>query len=335
MRSTPEDFVVEELPALTPDGEGEHDWLWVRKRGANTEWLATALARFAGVSARDVGYAGRKDRHALTTQAFTVYLPGRPSPDWSQLGLPGVTVLSQQRHRRKLKRGALKGNHFQLRLRQVSGAPAAFAAVLAQVQQRGVPNYFGEQRFGRGGDNLARAEMMFSGQRMRRQERELLISAARSAVFNAVLSARVAQASWDRGLAGEVWSLEGSRSWFGPEAETPELAARLAVADIHPSGPLWGRGALPSVDAAAQLEGEAVASLKTLRDGLERVGLTQDRRALRLMPQALQAEWEDDATLCLRFSLPPGTYATVVLRELVSAHSPSSMATPGANPPPE
>jgi tRNA pseudouridine13 synthase len=315
LRSSHDDFAVDEIQEITPDGDGEHAWLLVRKRDANTDWVAKALARFAGVAPMDVSYAGLKDRHAVTTQAFTVYLPGRASPDWSALGLEGVEVLSHSRHRRKLKRGALAGNRFRIVLREVDGDRERAEQVLQGIAARGVPNYFGEQRFGFGGANVERAQRMFAGERCDRQTRSLLLSAARSHLFNAVLAQRVGQDCWDRGLPGEIWSLEGSRSWFGPEHPTDALSARLAAGDIHPSGPLWGRGALPGSDEARALEEAALADFAALREGLERAGLEQERRALRLLPRDLRWTWIDDATLELAFRLPPGAYATVVLRE--------------------
>jgi tRNA pseudouridine13 synthase len=245
-----------------------------------------------------------------------VYLPGRASPDWSALGLEGVEVVAHSRHRRKLKRGALAGNRFRITLREVQGDFQRAGEVLQQVAARGVPNYFGEQRFSFGGGNVERAQRMFGGQRVDRQTRSLLLSAARSQLFNAVLARRVEGDCWDRALPGELWSLAGSRSWFGPEAPSDALAARLAAGDIHPSGPLWGRGELASRDEARALEESALAAFETLRIGLEHAGLEQERRALRLLPQSLHWEWTGDAILALEFSLPPGSYATVVLREL-------------------
>ncbi|QHS10350.1 tRNA pseudouridine(13) synthase TruD [Sinimarinibacterium sp. NLF-5-8] len=317
LRAQPEDFCVTEIQPITPEGSGEHAWLWVRKRGANTDWVAKGLARFAGVKPMDVSYAGQKDRHAVTEQAFTVHLPGRESPDWSQLDLEGVTVVSHSRHNRKLKRGALQGNVFEITLREVSGDAARAQVVLEQIRSQGVPNYFGEQRFGLGGGNVERARKLFAGQRCDRATRSLLISAARSHLFNAVLHERVVQGSWNQPLEGEVWCLNGSHAWFGPEVFSDDLRARLAAGDIHPSGPLWGRGRLRSSDAALTLEQTTLAPFEDLRNGLEHVGLEQDRRALRLIPHALNWEWLDTATLRLRFALPSGAYATTVLREVV------------------
>ncbi len=317
IRVEPEDFVVEEVLGYSADGEGEHVLLEIRKRDANTAWVATELARFAAVPAMAVSYVGRKDRHAVTTQAFSVHLPGRPDPDWQNLGLPGVEILSAQRHRRKLHRGALDGNRFQLRLRAVQGDREAAERVLAALRKHGAPNYFGEQRFGREQHNLAAAEAMFAGRRVRRAERGLLLSAARSALFNAVLHARVAAGNWNQGLEGEVWALAGSRAWFGPQALNDDLAARLQIFDIHPSGPLWGRGENPAAAEVLMLETERIAAQATLAKGLEDAGLRQERRALRLDLRELRWQWQDD-TLELAMSLPAGAYATTVVRELAA-----------------
>ncbi len=333
LRSSPEDFIVDELQDVQPDGEGEHAWLWVRKRGANTDWVAKGLARHAGVSPTDVSYAGLKDRHAVTTQAFTVHLPGRADPDWSKLDLEGVEVVSHQRHSRKLKRGVLLGNRFTLTLRDISGDTARAEQVLQTVATRGVPNYFGEQRFGLGGTNVERAERMFTTrQRLDRHIRSLLTSAARSHLFNAVLAERVQRGRWDSGLPGELWSLAGSRSWFGPEPMSEALEARLAQGDIHPSGPLWGRGLLPSREDVAAIEQAVVEPFATLRNGLEHAGLDQERRALRLIPQSLQWEWLESSVLQVRFLLPAGAYATVVLREIADWNEATPVTTDTAAP---
>jgi tRNA pseudouridine13 synthase len=318
LRSTPEDFIVDELQSIAPDGDGDHVWLLVRKRGANTDWLARELARFAGVNPVDVGYAGLKDRDAVTTQVFTVHLPGRPEPDWAAFPHEGITVLERHRHRRKLKRGALQGNRFVLTLRDVEGDRSAAENVLAAIAARGVPNYFGDQRFGLGGANVARAEAMFAGKRVDRNTRSMLLSAVRSQLFNQVLAERVRQHNWDQAQDGEVWSLSGSRSWFGPEDYTDTLGERLASGDIHPSGPLWGRGSLPTSRAALVLEQHALQDCDALKVGLERAGLDQDRRALRLFSRNLQWQWPEPEVLRIQFELPPGTYATVLMRELAA-----------------
>jgi len=253
IRTTPEDFQVDELPAFEATGEGEHLLLHIRKRGANTVHVAKVLAKWAGLPEMGVSYAGMKDRNAVTTQRFSVHLPKRIAPDLATLASDEIEVLEATWHNRKLQRGALAGNRFKLVLRDVQGNAAAIDERLQQIATRGLPNWFGEQRFGRDGGNVPAALAMFGGRRMRQDQRSLLLSAARSALFNRVLAARVEQGSWDQPLDGEVWMLDGSRSVFGPEPYTDALAERLARFDIHPSAPLWGEGELRSTDAARAL----------------------------------------------------------------------------------
>lgn len=318
MRSTPEDFFVEELPGFEPSGAGEHLLLTIEKRGMNTAFAAKTIAQWAGVDESAIGYAGLKDRHAVTRQRFSVWIPKKIAPDLAALQSDALRVLEHAWHARKLPRGALAGNRFVLVLRELEGQREAVDARLSAIARRGVPNHFGEQRFGRGGDNVRKAVAMFAGGRVKREERTMLLSAARSELFNRVLAARVEAGNWDAALDGEVWILDGSRSVFGPEPFTPELQARLEAFDIHPSGPLWGEGELRSTGAARELELAALAgdTASRLRAGLERAGLKQERRALRLRPMELAWTWRDDGALELRFALPPGCYATTVLREL-------------------
>lgn len=326
IRTTPEDFFVEELPGFEPSGSGEHLLLTVEKRGMNTAFAARRIAQWAGVGEMAIGYAGMKDRHAVTRQRFSVHLPKRVAPDIDALQDDELRVIDHQWHARKLPRGALAGNRFVLALREVHGGREAIEARLRAIAAHGVPNYFGEQRFGREGDNVANALAMFAGRRVRREQRGMLLSAARSELFNRVLAARVAAGTWDRPLDGEVWMLDGSRSVFGPEPFNDTLAERLAAFDIHPSGPLWGRGELRSCDAAAEVELAALAGEEAgaLRLGLEAAGLSQERRGLRLRPTDLAWRWLDDGALELAFALPAGAYATVVLAELGEIRSAGS-----------
>ncbi|HVI54394.1 MAG TPA: tRNA pseudouridine(13) synthase TruD [Luteibacter sp.] len=318
LRSTPEDFFVEELLGYEADGAGEHAFLLVEKRGTNTEWAARELAKFAGIQPMNVGYAGMKDRHAVTRQVFTVHLPGKADPDWSALPSEDMKVLSAARHSRKIKRGALRGNRFVLVLREVEGDRAAAEERLAAIAERGVPNYFGEQRFGLGGNNVAQARQMFGGRRVDRDKRSILLSAARSHIFNGVLAERVGAGQWDTPMDGEIWSLEGSRSWFGPEAFNDTLAERLARFDIHPSGPLWGDGEPPSSGAVGELERMVAARDDDLAKGLAGARMDQERRSLRLLPRDLTWRWLDDGALEVSFGLPAGAYATTVLREVAA-----------------
>ncbi len=318
IRARDEDFFVEELPSFEASGAGEHLLLTVEKRGTNTAFAAKTIAQWAGVPESAIGYAGLKDRHAVTRQRFSVWLPKKIAPELEALQSNELRVLDHAWHARKLPRGALAGNRFVLALREVEGDRAQIEARLQAMTTRGVPNYFGEQRFGFDGGNLRKAVAMFAGRWVRREERSLLLSAARSELFNRVLDARVEAGNWDAALDGEVWMLDGSRSVFGPEAFTPELQARLAAFDIHPTGPLWGQGELRSADAAREVELDAMQgdTANRLRNGLEAAGLKQERRALRLKPQDLRWRWLDDTALEIAFALPLGAYATTVLREL-------------------
>lgn len=319
LRSTAEDFVVEEDLGHAPDGTGDHVWLQVRKRDTNTEWLARELAAFAGIKAMEVGYAGLKDRHAVTTQWFSLHLPGA-EPDWSGFACNGVEILEVRRHRHKLRRGELCGNRFRLVVRQLEGDIAGLAARLHRVKAQGVPNYFGVQRFGIDGGNLAAAAALFDGRRQApdRHRRGLYLSAARSLLFNTVLSARVAAGNWQLLLAGEVVQLHDTGSLVTCDAPTPAIAERLARGELHLTGPLRGRGRPLSTGAVLALEEAALADYAGWCRGLEQAGLQQERRALCLRAQAL--EWTLDeaaATLTLAFYLPAGAYATTLLRELV------------------
>lgn len=316
LREVPEDFEVEEIPGFEPSGEGEHHWLWIEKRGANTEWVARQIAEFAGTQQVDVGFAGRKDRHALTRQAFTVRLPRRAEVDWAAFAPAGVRVLSHTRHSRKLPRGALQGNRFRLRVRDVAGDVGGAFDRFGQIAAHGMPNYFGEQRFGRDAGNLPAAAAMFAGQRVRRDQRNLLLSAARSAIFNAVLGHRVAHGTWRSGLEGEVWQLDGTGSIFGPEPMSEDIRQRLDSGDIHPTGPLWGRGALRSTAEVAAIEQACAATEPALARGLEGADVAMQRRALRVRLREATIEVDGD-DLLLRFVLPSGSYATSLLHELM------------------
>lgn len=315
MRTTPEDFVVEEQLGFAASGQGEHVFLQIEKRLANTVWVAQQLARWAGVAERAVGYAGLKDRHALTRQTFTLHLPGREAPSLESMAIEGVRVLSADRHQRKLPRGALRGNRFVLTLREVEGERAAIDERLMQIAARGVPNWFGAQRFGRGGGNIEAALAMFAGRRVSRQKRSIYLSAARSELFNRILAERVQRHAWDTALSGDIFMLDGSHSVFGPVPLDAELEQRLAGCDIHPTGALWGAGAPRCGEEAQRIEMAVAAAEPELVEGLTKAGLRHERRALRLPVRELTWRWEDSG-LVLSFELPAGGYATAVLDAL-------------------
>ena len=322
LRAVPEDFLVTEQLGYLASGDGEHVFLTVRKRGRNTHEVARALAKLAGVAQVAVGYAGLKDRQAVATQHFTVQLPGRDAPDWSALEDDTLQIVGVERHRRKIRRGSLKGNHFEIRVRDVQGDRVVAEQRLKTIAEQGVPNYFGSQRFGRQGQNLQRVADLFAGRapRPNREQRGLLLSAARAQLFNRVLEWRVRDGSWRTAVPGDVMLLAGSQRQFHFDVADPTVPSRLAALDIHPSGPLCGRlgRSLQPADAAQRTEAKALADWHDWVAGLDRLGLDADRRALRLAVEELEWQWEGN-TLMLRFGLGAGSFATVVLRELVQA----------------
>lgn len=315
IREQPEDFRVDEVLGFAPGGGGEHLFVCIEKRQANTAWIAKQLAKWAGIAPMGVGYAGLKDRHAVTRQWFSLHLPKRIAPATPFEDAEAV-LIEQIWHNRKLPRGALKGNRFHLRLRGVDGAREVIEQRLAEIAARGVPNYFGAQRFGRDGRNLQAAEAMFAGRRVDREERSILLSSARSAIFNTLLGARVQRGDWSQLVEGEVCMLDGSHSVFGPEPITPELLERAQRMDIHPTGPLWGTGVLRCTGELAELETRCAGQFEALRVGLESMDLKQERRALRLPVRELAWHFEDAQTLQIEFFLPAGAFGTSVLEAL-------------------
>ncbi len=296
-----EDFIVTELPLQLPSGEGEHIWLDIEKNGANTAFVAQQLADAAGVQDRDVGYAGLKDRYAITRQWFSIYLPKGETPDLTQLQHPEFNVLSQSRHVKKLRPGDLQGNRFRIMLRDVTGDRHAIEANLEAVASRGVPNYFGAQRFGFEGGNVTQGLAMLAREiRVRNPKKKgIYLSAVRSFVFNEVLALRIQQGLWGKTLPGDVMDEAG-----------------------RPTGPLWGRGRVTTTDQAQALESGVAERHATMCDGMEHAGLDQDRRALVARPVDMSWEWLHANQLVLTFSLPAGNYATSVLNEILRTTEP-------------
>jgi len=312
--------VVEEILGFEPDGAGGHMLLLVEKRGANTGWVAAQLARHADVAVRDVGFSGHKDRHALTRQSFTLPLPAHHdlAQCLSWRG-EGYSVLDAQRHGRKLRPGSHRANRFTLRVRDLQGDRIALESCLQQIRTHGVPNYFGPQRFGRDGNNLRRVLEWAGGTGAPREraQRGFLLSAARSQVFNEVLAVRVADGSWNQLLPGEAVMLDGRRSFF-PAADIDQtLVARARSMDVHPSGPLPGRGESPATGLARLPEDAARESNAALIALLADERIDHERRSLRLPVREFEWEFDADSSLELRFVLPRGTFATAVLHELL------------------
>jgi tRNA pseudouridine13 synthase len=318
LKATAEDFQVDEVLDIPLSGDGEHLWLWVEKRGLNTEEAARRLARAAGVQLRTVSYAGLKDRQALTRQWFSIQLPGKADPDLSAAQDDTLRILSSGRHRRKLQRGAHAANGFTLRLTRLNADPQALNERLESIRQHGIANYFGAQRFGHEGGNLSEARDYASRQALPEQRavRSRLLSTARSYLFNRVLAARVTDGSWQRAQVGDLLAFTDSRSFF-PAGEAECSDPRLAILDLHPTGPQWGAGPSPAAGATAELENRIGNEESVLRDWLVRAGMEHERRILRLPIDRLTWHYPEPDILQLEFVLPPGCFATVLVRELV------------------
>ncbi len=282
LKANPEDFVVIEDLGFEPDGEGEHILVRILKNGCNTRFVAEALAKFLKIHAREGSFAGQKDKQAVTEQWLCARVPGNEMPDLSQFQLEGCKVLEYARHKRKLRLGALKGNAFTLVLREVSNRDDVEKRLQA-ISEQGVPNYFGAQRFGIGGSNLQGAlRWAQSNAPVRdRNKRSFWLSAARSALFNQIVSERLKKTDANQVVVGDALQLAGRGSWF--VATDEEMADETELCSL-----------------------------------LVREKVEAARRAMLLYPQQLSWNWWDDVTVELRFWLPAGSFATSVVRELIN-----------------
>ncbi|MGA4438518.1 tRNA pseudouridine(13) synthase TruD [Psychrobacter pocilloporae] len=349
-KAKPEDFVVNERLEVDFTGEGEHLWLHIKKSGINTAYLAKLLSEWADIPLRDVGYSGLKDRLALTTQWFSLRLPKKQKPDsdFAPVDIKEhetVKIIAEHWHNKKLNRGTHNANQFVITLRDIEfakdqtlGDKSSVEQHLQTISKTGVPNYFGPQRFGFGGNNIREALNLFarplkstsSAKKKNkrksavREQNSMELSAARSLIFNQLLAARVQDGSWNTGLNGEVFNLNGSGSIFASEHMDETLQARLASGDIHPTAVMWGAGNDKVAGDAAELENTVVqqdALLVALATGLEQREVKAQRRALRLPVEDLSWRWADEQdgeqTLVLSFTLTTGSFATSVLASVV------------------
>ncbi len=352
-KATPKDFIVNEILSLDFSNQGEHLWLLIKKTALNTTYVANALAKWAKIPSRDVGYSGLKDRHAITTQWFSLriptgQLPAHPFAIKDTENGEFAEVVQQHWHRKKLNRGSHKFNQFIIRLRDVQGNKNQIEQVLSTIKKQGVPNYFGEQRFGHDGNNIATALEWFEQgtiygkpvhigskkgrlskkdkqiEHKNRALQSILLSAARSAIFNQILAKRVNDGSWLTGMNGEVFNLAGSGSVFQTKQLDEVLRKRLHKQDIHPTGAMWG---IPNEKSSPQ--GQALAIeldvihndevLQRLANGLQTQHIKSARRPLRLLVHHLSWHWQDETTLTLDFRLPAGSFATSVLAGLIQS----------------
>ena len=317
-KSTPDDFHVNELFKGSFSGAGEHILLNIEKRGLTTGDLIKSLARLINKPIKMISYAGLKDRQALTTQWISIHAPGEVIEGIGELKSAGWCVLEHTRHHKKLRPGFLTGNQFMVRLRDVSDM-ANLLERIELVKTFGVPNYFGEQRFGREGGNLIKAEAMLVQNRKVKDRflKGIYFSAARSWLFNLILSKRVQQKTWNIPIAGDVMHLSGTRSVFTIDAVDDTLFQRINEKDISPASPLPGKGLAMAKGDAQQLISETYNAWKPWIEGLEKHGVEEAWRANILSVEALEYSIRDD-TIELTFTLPAGSYATTVLRELVT-----------------
>lgn len=319
-KAVPEDFEVDELPAYEPNaetGSDEHLFLWVEKRGRSTPDVAKLIAQHVGAQEREVTWAGLKDRQAITRQYLS--LPSKFEAKLAGFEASGVIILRSARHRNKLKTGHLRGNRFTLVIRDVNDTEAAKAS-LERLQVMGIPNFFGDQRFGRDGENAARGKaILLSGGRHRdRFERKLFLSAYQSALFNDVLTKRIEAGTFAAALAGDVLKKHETNGEFvcaEPAVDQP----RVDAFEVSATGPMFG----PSMRAAEHGPGEVEASVLAAEGvtvatfdagGRETEGT---RRLFRVPLTGLEVELLPDRALRLKFDLPAGAYATVLLREVL------------------
>ncbi|WP_198678782.1 tRNA pseudouridine(13) synthase TruD [Pseudidiomarina insulisalsae] len=316
------DFKVIEQLDVDAEESGEHQWLWVYKNGANTTFVARQLADFAGVNERQVSYAGLKDRNAETWQWFSVHLPGVDMLDWHTLTHPEFRVERALLRSKKLKSGYHNGNLFRLRLRDVSDV-AALESRWQKLISQGVPNYFGEQRFGREGQNLAKAGVWLRGElskkqvrKWSRQQQGMLLSSVRSYLFNKIVSSRIAEQRMQP-EAGDFMLLAGSRSFFQVGTVDDALLARWRSGDILLSAPMAGSWRGPWQEHLSNFEYEQLQDEEELVAGLQRQRVDLARRAVLMQLEDAHLQVVADDMVDLQFRLPTGCFATSVLRELI------------------
>ncbi|OOF41715.1 tRNA pseudouridine(13) synthase TruD [Rodentibacter mrazii] len=310
------DFIVIEDLGYEMSGEGEFVALKVRKTSCNTLFVGEKLAKFAGVSERNMGYAGLKDRQAVTEQWFCLQMPGQEMPDFTQFELEGVEILDVTRHNRKIRTGSLQGNYFEILLRDAQESDELNAR-LNLVANFGFPNYFTEQRFGRDGHNLTQALRWAQGEiKVKdRKKRSFYLSAARSEIFNLVVAARIEQELAQQILPNDIVQLNGSHSWFKAD-ESEDLAAlqvRLDSRDILLTAPLIGEENL----IASDIENAIVEQHNAFSPLMKQEKMKAARRPLLMRAQDFQWQFIEEG-LKLAFYLPSGSYATALIRELVN-----------------
>lgn len=321
LRQQKSDFKVFEQLPFSPCGEGEHLFIHIRKIGANTVFVARELAKYFKIKEQLVSYAGLKDRFAITEQWFGIHVPGKQEYDLSDLTIEGVEVLSYKRHNKKLRTGALTGNRFELILRDVTALKALHER-WEKIVAQGVPNYFGEQRFGIDGGNIDKALALFSGTKVKdKKKRGMYLSASRSYIFNNIINERIKQNVFSKAQVGDVVMLAGTQSVFHLDEIDDTIKQRLIDKDVDITASMWGAGELMTSAEPQIVEQNVADNHSEFSQGLPRFGLKQERRRIRLVIEGADIEvLPDEDTLPavkISFSLAAGSYATTVLRELI------------------
>ncbi len=332
MKQQLDDFKVFETLSFEPSNSGEHTLLHIQKTGLNTAFVAEALAKFGNLPLRAISYAGRKDKFATTSQWFGIYHGPKPKPNWANFDLPGTQIIDIMLNDRKLRTGAIKANRFEILLRDIDSLnQQALKERIALIEKMGVPNYFGNQRFGEMikadgsvqlGGNLQLAEKLVNGEAIRnRNKNSMAISALRSWLFNHFVSHRISQLSYQQLLNGDALSLSGSNSFFihdsHDKAEAEKTQSRIQQADVLITAPMWGEGELDSKHEALAFEQLKADEYALVCETLAGLKLSQQRRPILIFPQDFSVEISDNCAL-LRFSLPSGCFATSVLREIAT-----------------
>ena len=324
LKQDPEDFVVEEIPTYQPCGEGEHLFLWIEKRGVAAEQLSRHIAHTLNLKPMDVGVAGLKDRHAITRQFVSV--PAAACSDPSILETECIRVLRSERHTNKLKTGHLRGNRFEIVLRETHPEAAELALPIAErVSAVGFPNYYGEQRFGRDGDNLALGLQLLRGEKssddIPRSRRKFLLrfalSTVQSELFNQTLANRVTDGEITQVMLGDVMQVVASGGVFSVEDVATEQT-RFEQGETVITGPMFGPKMRNPVGVPAEREASVLRDADLSDADFRRFKkLTPGtRRPFLIRPEQLQVEpVADGPGLKFRFSLPSGVYATTLLRE--------------------
>ena len=313
-KAQPEDFIVEEVLGFQPCGEGEHLFLFVQTDDHNTRYTQKCLAHLFGVSKNKVSYSGLKDRRGLTSQWFSIHLPGQnPQPEAAALAEKGITLLNHGRHNKKLRIGTHKTNRFLICLREVNEAQGLEQKIT--LLERGVPNYFGPQRFGHNGNNIAELQHWANAAELPqdRVERSRVLSTLRAWMFNGALAQRIHDQTWSHWQPGDPILLDGSQSYFEEPQWSETLQQRFEEGDIHLGG--WLPGA--SLNEGMQIPGEFQALL-------ELANMKPEPRALRLIPSHISFEQLENH-IRVSFELPKGAYATSVLREWVKLNQNSPL----------